>query len=285
MQSNKRSMLIAAALLVVLLIAALGYSAWKSREMDRFLAEYLPSTRPGGAGDAVLGAIGVKRYGESTWFERTQAPRWSDIGVHQAAVLSLDNKLSAKLKELGVGAQSVGQARVSAGIDAAEEAKLALLQVADPSALAREIQALASVDPAFASLVAARDSRVITAVGVVVSHKAAQTLSLDLSALPHAQTAVHPPPRAQALHLPRCRRGRCCPHHLPCRPARCCCTGCPGCAGTRTRRWCCCALMPKGLMTVQRGFHPRVPAVRATQARSCHAETRYDPSQRRRCLS
>lgn len=182
MQSNKRSMLIAAALLVVLLIAALGYSAWKSREMDRFLAEYLPSTRPGGAGDAVLGAIGVKRYGESTWFERTQAPRWSDIGVHQAAVLSLDNKLSAKLKELGVGAQSVGQARVSAGIDAAEEAKLALLQVADPSALAREIQALASADPAFASLVAARDSRVITAVGVVVSHKAAQTLSLDLSA-------------------------------------------------------------------------------------------------------
>ncbi len=114
MQSNKRSMLIAAALLAALLIAVLGYSDWKSREMERFLAEYLPSTRPGGAGDAVLGAIGVKRYGESTWFERTQAPRWSAAGVHEAAVLSLDNKLSAKLSELGVGAQALGQARVSA---------------------------------------------------------------------------------------------------------------------------------------------------------------------------
>lgn len=183
MQSNRRrSRLVAVALLAALLVAALGYSAWKSREMERFLAEYLPSSRAAGAGDAVLGAVGVKRYGESTWFERTHSPRWNAAGVHEAAVLSLDSKLSAKLSELGVGAQALGQARVSAGIDATEEAKLALLQVTDPSALAREIQALASADPAFANLLAGRDSRVITAVGVVVSQKAAQTLSLDLSA-------------------------------------------------------------------------------------------------------
>ena len=179
---RRRPVIVAVACAATLIVAGAIYWEWKGQELSRFLNQYMPNTRAHGAADAILGSLGVKKYEKTTGFERTRSPTWQSLGIHKATVLSLDNRLTAKLTEWGIDSSQLGQAKVSAGVQSGQEAQIAVLQVADLSALASEIQALAGKDNLLAKELASPDARVVTAVGVVVSQKTLQSIVVAASA-------------------------------------------------------------------------------------------------------
>lgn len=147
-------------------------------------AELEPGQRSRGAPNAILGSVGEKRREEGSWFERQRVPQWKSVAVHTASVVSINKATQVRLGELGVTADALTQAKIKAGWNETDEAKLTTLQIMDPSALAEEIETQVKTDPKLASILSLDNARIVTSVTTIVDHKLASELdaSLDVKA-------------------------------------------------------------------------------------------------------
>lgn len=145
---------------------------------DSTISWFAPGTRLYGASDAMLGALGRKRRigdGEA-FFERVTIPAWNSLEVYNAGTVTVTQEQIARLKELGLSAETLGAINAKLGRQTTSNFKMVQFQIRDPQRLASEIDRVLNEDGRLAGVLSESGIRIITSIWVVFDQQATSNL-------------------------------------------------------------------------------------------------------------